>query len=114
MPDVDKLDKFHIHSYYPPAHMIYHARTAPKIPVGACLKTQKHVCLYVPAFKTLVWGILHIKIYTYIYIHVYIYIHIYVTEIENGQTPSEQKNVLTMKSLTPRKKQFTALEVFHI
>ena len=32
--------------------------------------------------------------YMYIHIYIYIYIHIYVTEVENGQTPSEQKNVL--------------------
>ena len=50
--------------------------------------------MYALAFKTLVSGILHIKIYTYIYIYIYIYIHIYVTEVENGPTTSEQNPCL--------------------
>jgi len=68
MPDVDKLDKSHIHSYYPPAHVIHvcmHARHT---------KTHKHVRMHVPymCFKHL-YG----AYYTQKYIHIYIYIYIY-------------------------------------
>ena len=74
MPDVDKLDKFHIHSYYPPAHVIH-----------VCMQARHQKYLLVLAWKHINMcacmrqRLKHLYRAYYIQknIHIYIYIHIY-------------------------------------
>jgi len=90
-----------------------HARYQRYLLVHACrYQTHTHVCASVE--NTCIEHITYKNIHTYIYIYIYIYIHIYVTEVENGQTPSEQKaswwwsHTCYVKSSSPPWKLFTS------